>query len=226
MKIKKQRIPLIAAKLPTAGPAAFSTSPTDWLYWFDPTHLVATLLALQEFKSKIHFGMAEFVDSPKELWHSPSWRASIRACSGKFAYCGPDNQPVLPSNIVNYKYANKVCLSVHISRVYTVGRDFLRFAVKPGDITLQVQALRRVNELDPSWQSVFAFHKMKFPLQSKKLVCIENEFYYVLQEDVVSIEPNVCLDYLFDNLNPIDPRIRRFDAFIIRLIFNKATMQL
>ena len=227
MKIRKQRIPLVTAKLPTAG-RAFSSMPMDWLYWFDPTYLISTILSSEEFKAKMHFGMAEFVDSPKELWHSPSWDASIRACSGDFAYCGlrSSNQPVFPSDAVYYKCANKNCSRVHLGRVYTVGRDFSKFALQPGNITLQIQALRRVDELDSNWDSIFAFNKMKFSLQSKELICIEDEFHYVLQEDIVSIELNVCLDYTFDDLNPIDSRIGRYDTFIIRRIFNKGKMLL
>ena len=87
MKIRKKHIPLVSAKLPPAS-SAFSSTPTDRLYWLDPVHLIATLLASSEFKTNMHIGMAEFVDSPKELWHSQSWWASIRACSGIFAYCG------------------------------------------------------------------------------------------------------------------------------------------
>ena len=227
MKMRKKRIPLTAAKLPTAG-QAFSSTPMDWLYWFDPIHLIATVLASDEFKSKLHFGMAEFVDSPKELWHSPSWGASIRACSGDFAYCGPrsNNQPVFPSDVIFYKCSNEGCLSTHLGRVSTIGRDFSKFAIKAGDITLQVQALRRSEELDLSWSSIFSFENMKFPLQSKELICIEDEFHYILQEHILSIEPNVCLDYLFDDLNPIDARIGRYDTFIIRRVFNKGRMLL
>ena len=227
MKVRKQRIPLNSAKLPTAG-SAFSSTPMDWLYWFDPAHLIATVLASKEFKAKMHFGMAQLVDSPKELWHSPSWGGSIRACSGEFAYCGPrsSKQPIFPSDVVHYKCANKACSVVHLGRVYTIGRDFSKFAAVPGDITLQVQALRRAYELDFNWRSIFAYEKMRFPLQHKELICIEDEFHYVLQEDIISIEVNVCLDYIFDDLNPIDSRVGRYDSFIIRRIFNRGKMLL
>ena len=220
MKVRKQRIPLVAAKLPTAGQASTAM---DWLYWFDPAHLIATLLSSKEFKAKMHFGMAEFVDSPKKLWHLPSWGASIRECSGNFAYCGT-KQPIFPSDVVHYKCANKRCSRVHLGRVYTVGRDFSKFAIKPGDITLQVQLLRRIDELELSWQPVF--QRMKYPLQSKELICIEDEFHYVLQEDIISTEMSVCLDYVFDDLHQIDPQIGRYNKYITRRIFNVSKMLL
>ena len=107
-----------------------------------------------------------------------------------------------------------------------VGRDFSKFAITPGVVTLQIQSLRRINELDFSWQAVFAFDNLKIPLQSKELICIEDQFDYVLEEDILSMELNVCLDYLFDGLSPADPRVGRYDTFIIRRIFNKGKMLL
>lgn len=223
MKIRKQRIPLLAAKLPTAGPR-FSSAPTDWLYWFDPSHLIATMLASSEFKTKMHFGMAEYVDSPKELWHSPSWGGSVRACFGNFAHCG--QQPIFPSDIVVYSCGNEQCEKRHLGRVHTVGKDYSKFANRAGDVTLQVQGLRLKEELDPSWEQSFAPDKLRFPLQKKELICIEDEFSYLLEEQIIALEMNVCLDYSFDDINPIDPRVGRYDTYIIRRIFNKRTMLL
>lgn len=225
MKVQKQRIPLIAAKLPTAG-RAFSSTPMDWLYWFDPSYLISTLLASEQFKAKMHFGMAEYVDLPKELWHSPSWGTSIRSCSGDFAYCGPrsENQPIFPFDIVHYRCGQPACTALYLGRVYTVRRDHSKFAVRAGNVTLQIQALQRINELDQSWQPIF--EDLKFPLQTKELVCVKDKFHYVLEDHIASIKPNVSLDYVFDDLNPIDCWIGQYDTFIIRRIFSKSKMLL
>ena len=67
---------------------------------------------------------------------------------------------------------------------------------------------------------------MKYSLQAKELVCIEDKFHYVLKENVVSIEPNVHLDYVFNDLDPIDPQIDRYDTFIIRRVYNTRTISL
>ena len=133
--------------------------------------------------------------------------SSIQACSGDIAYCGPrsEKQPVLPSDIVHYWCANKSCSIIPLGRVSAVSRDFSNFAVTPGDITLQIYSLRCVNEQDLSWQSVFIFDTLRFPIQSKELVCIEDEFHYIFEEDNVSIELKVYLDNFFDDLSAIDP---------------------
>ncbi len=220
MKIRRQQIPLVAAKLPTAG-RHFSTTPMDWLYFFDPKHLFTTLLSSNAFKSKLHLGMAEFVDEPKELWHSPSWGASIRACSGDYAY--HDNQPIFPSDVVQYRCSKEQCPMLHLGRVTCIGRDFSSFTPKAGSVTLQVQCLKPAEEMQEFWLAALNKGTMRYAPQPKEFICIEDEQYFILEDAVIGLERNVCLDYRFDDMNAIDPRIGRFDTIIIRRVYNKMT---
>ena len=220
MKLRRQQIPLVAAKLPTAG-RHFSTTPMDWLYFFDPKYLFTTLLSSDAFKSKLHLGMAEFVDEAKELWHSPSWGASIRACSGDYAY--HDNQPVFLSDVVQYRCTNEQCAKLHLGRVTCSGRDFSSFAPKAGSVTLQVQCLKPAEEMQELWLAALNQGTMRYAPQPKELIYIEDEQYFIPKDAVMGLERNVCLDYHFDNMNAIDPRIGRFDSIIIRRVYNRMT---
>jgi hypothetical protein len=93
----------------------------------------------------MHIGMAEFVDSPTELWQSHSWAASIRTTSGQFAHYS-SGETLLPSDFINHNCGEKDCKCgnseyVHIGRVYEVGID--KRGKKP-----KIQEVLRHDELD------------------------------------------------------------------------------
>lgn len=57
-------------------------SPT---FFFDPIALFTTFIR-SEVCNRMHFGLGEFRDNPRELWHSHAWRSSLCTTSGRFAH--------------------------------------------------------------------------------------------------------------------------------------------
>lgn len=73
-------LPLILNKSPTWAVAA-KTFP---MYSLNPIDLVFAIANSPRFQRKMQRGMAEFVDTPTELWQSRAWGSSIRSTSGEF----------------------------------------------------------------------------------------------------------------------------------------------
>ncbi|KAI5778025.1 hypothetical protein EDC01DRAFT_623375 [Geopyxis carbonaria] len=90
-------IPVCADKQPT-GVKPTNESP---VYFINALQLINTMLNCPQLRNKMHFGMAELVDEPSELWHSGSWAESIRSCSGEFARY-PNGRPIFPSDTVRH----------------------------------------------------------------------------------------------------------------------------
>ena len=44
----------------------------SWQYWYDSVDLISMILSASQLRDKMFFGMAEYVDEPTELWHSPA----------------------------------------------------------------------------------------------------------------------------------------------------------
>jgi hypothetical protein len=70
-----------------------------WHYWYDPVDLVTKILSASKLTAKMHFGLAKYVNSPSELWHSRAWGSSTLTTSGEFA-CVLDGAIILPGDIV------------------------------------------------------------------------------------------------------------------------------
>ena len=77
LEMRRQKLALTPEKMPTMAQSrtAIGTphQPIEWLYWFEPISLFTAVLSCPELTTKMHFGIAEFVDKPTELWHSQSW---------------------------------------------------------------------------------------------------------------------------------------------------------
>lgn len=144
MKLRQKKVPLNTAKLSTSNSQAEALGAS--LFWFDPIDLVKTLLSTSGFMKKVHTGMAEFVDKPSALWHTDSWATSIQSSSGEFAHYS-DGSPIFPSDVVYHRctYSNHGCHTgtapMHISCVYTVGRDYTEQAAHKGSILIEMQSL-------------------------------------------------------------------------------------
>lgn len=71
------------------------------VYYFDQIHLTETILRSKELTKHMHFGMAELVDQPSELWYGEAWAESIRTCSGQFALY-PDGQTLCFTSVLGH----------------------------------------------------------------------------------------------------------------------------
>lgn len=106
----------------------------SWMYWYDPLDLIRNILAATHLRSKMHFGMAMYVDEPTELWHSNAWGSSIRSCSGEVTY-SQAGALIIPGDIVKLRAA----VPYRIGRVTFIGRDHRSGAT--GEVLLTVQAI-------------------------------------------------------------------------------------
>ena len=98
----------------------------------------------------MHFGLGEFRDNPRELWHSHAWRSSLRTTSGRFAHY-VSGKPIFPSDIISFRCYDPSCPSgcyylsatakerQHVGRVYSVGKDFRSGIREQGVVTVEVQ---------------------------------------------------------------------------------------
>ncbi|KAI9747998.1 MAG: hypothetical protein M4579_007339 [Chaenotheca gracillima] len=173
------------------------------MYWFDPVPFFTTMLSSNSFVSQLHLGMADFVDEPKELWHSRSWASSIRASSGKYALF-PDGQPAFPSDIVIFGCSRDLCQRCrdrnwHIGRILAVGRDFTSNGftgrATSGQIALKVQTLLQQSELP---ESIISKLGPATPQSATELFLVEDEQFFVGEKDLISREEDVFLNYMFD----------------------------
>ena len=58
-----------------------SMAPREGLFFFGPIALFTTFIR-SEICNRMHFGLGEFRDNPRELWHSHPWRPSVRRLVG------------------------------------------------------------------------------------------------------------------------------------------------
>jgi hypothetical protein len=152
LPIRKKKIPVVSTKMPTLSAADknLANSATSWMYFQDPIALLEKTIQSPKFRSKMHCGMAHFVDEPAELWESVSWASSIRSTSGEFARYA-DGSPIFVSDVVKFHCTEPSCSCLmdterHVGMVQAVGKDFSSRAVSPGVITLIVHPYIRLQE--------------------------------------------------------------------------------
>lgn len=198
MKMRKKEISVIFEKLLTEHSAANAL--LTWLYWFDSLNLVKIILSAQEFMSKLHVDLAEFVDSSSELWHLHSWTTSIQSCLEDFAkYADSNNDFIFLLNIVYYKYYNLFChceAKSHIERVHAIAKDWFKFVKTSREITLKLQSLIQFDATQLFQNIIDALNES---LNFRKLLCIEDQHYYVSEVMIMSRESSVYLNYEFQS---------------------------
>jgi hypothetical protein len=168
MDMRRSKVPLTSEKLPTEKA---SQKQKEWqrtgeiladLHFIDPVSLFVNFISFDVAKS-MHSGLALFVDTPTELFHSHSWASSARTTSGRFAHIldseGYEVELVLPSDFICYYCTDIGCgcqnitdswrYIAHIGRVYEVGKDWRRkhCGENAGEIAIQVQEAFQAPEL-------------------------------------------------------------------------------
>ena len=112
----------------------------SWHYWYEPHHLIRTILSATKLREKMHFGMADIVDEPTELWHSPAWGSSIRTVSGDVCYT-QQGQLIIPGDILSIRTSNITDSSFTFGRVIFIGRDKRKDALETGKVIVTLQAV-------------------------------------------------------------------------------------
>ena len=208
LPMRKKSIPLQPEQLGREKPPTTSSSivPHADLYFFDPIGLFTTFLR-SEICNQMHFGLGEFRDNPRELWHSHAWRSSLRTTSGRFAHY-VSGKPIFPSDIISFRCYDPSCPSgcynlsatakerQHVGRVYSVGKDFRSGIREQGVVTVEVQQVLLPLDL----QGV----NMQPPLLSNEGLLSWNRFHMIAEDHITSRIDTVFLDYFFndDKLNP------------------------
>lgn len=175
-------VPVQAQKLPTGS--QFFGMPTAEVYFVDAINTVRTILNCAEMRNKMHFGMAELVDNPQELWHGQAWAQSILSCSGDAARI--NGTLVFPSDCVRYRCPSRTG-NLAIGRVRAIFKDCRSHSSSQGKVVLQVERITPVLELDKPLRQLLSDHEANDA---------------VLMEDAVSIitveEATERIPILFD----------------------------
>ena len=130
--LHKVQVPVLTKKQPSR-----TSGNTASLYYLDPRVLCALILSTHDVRSRVYFGMAQIVESPKELWQSKAWGSSIRTCGADYAKYS-NGSPIFPSDFI--EYGNPMLPS--LGRVVFVGRDCRQTPTK-GSILLRIQRVAR-----------------------------------------------------------------------------------
>ena len=212
LKMRRKAIDLNPSKLPTLNPTekrgtSQLADSKAFLYFVDPKELFRRMLSGQQFSNKLHFGMAEFVDSPTELWHSFSWGSSIRACSGEYTHY-PNGLPIFPSDIVYFKCQEANCACIlqqpHLGRVCMIARDMTSKAAIRGEVRLTIQLLVQEARFDQEVQADIA--RSRIPSLENEWYLAEKNLMKVPTSHVLSQEIDVLFDYNFDGVKEHDTR--------------------
>ena len=185
---------------------------TEDILLFDMKHFFKSLLQAPKIMSRVHMGMAEYVDQPTEFWHSRSWGTSNQTTSGQFAtvtngkYQG---ETVLASDFVWFYDISK--LKITIGRVVFVGVDKTTAARGDGSfgkVKLSIQSAWIKSQLDTRLQSII---NNDGATSIEELFLVEGEDNMRITEDkLVRVEHKVHLDYFHKTATPSETPPCRF----------------
>ena len=162
--------PTQGAKTQGAKPGATSDPITEQR-WFNPISLFHSILSSNLATEKMHFGMAEYVDEPVELWHSRSWGSSVRTTSGDFARIS--NGPIIfPGDFVEFPplQASLAGISFTFGRVIFIGRDRRQASATKDLVVVTLQAVIYPNEIPDEIASGIDFHRRSLVLLEDNIV--------------------------------------------------------
>lgn len=216
INMREANIPLKAEKLPTETERKKGKVRADdaliavvnaTLTFFDPPSVFKNIIASDIF-TKMHHGLAYFVDEPRELFHSHAWASSIRTTSGQYAHIAPDMEAsethgaaVFPSDFVYFYCLDDGCYckgiaedsdditDLHIGRVWGVGIDKRSDSLTFDAIVLQIhEGLRKG---DPRLQN----HNFDPPQENSELILASDIVY--IPESCLFAYVDVYRDYAF-----------------------------
>ena len=115
------------------------------MYFFDLIDLFKIVLSSPVFQTKMHIGMADFVENPSELYELMAWVTLIRCCSRDYIFYPNSADPIFPSDIIYYR-CSKDCFctqgrKLYPGRIFGVGRDRTKNALTPALIKLLINPL-------------------------------------------------------------------------------------
>ena len=234
IKLREADVPVDLAKLPTKGAGAKADTntkenddddddednqATELMTFFDPVHLFKTALSSESFRSKIHVGMAHWVDTPSELYHSLAWASSIKASSGQYAYM-EDGTVLFPSDTITYFCSDDECPCdgrevYHRGRIFAIGLDHTTSATNPGAPKLLVRPLLGLAAFPDLTPADFPMHP-----ESTELFLSTNEQHGLYIEDVRSVVTDVYYDYRFEKFDRRQATTPYHKKFVVRQTYD------
>ena len=148
LPVQRRKVNIDPASQPTRPNVSPEQPFESWQYWYTPAMLFQDILSSQLASTKMHFGMAEYVDSPTEVWHCRAWGSSIRTVSGQFVSTSAGDF-LFPSDFVEFEpiqIANFE-IPVSIARITFVGLDRRSNSHTHGKVVLTLQPVVYVSDL-------------------------------------------------------------------------------
>lgn len=198
LDMRMKKIPLNPKKMPTEAESRKAASTTDSapmedVYWFDPESLFAAFLR-SDIAKGMHMGMAEYHDTPTELWHSRCWSSSVRTSSGQYAHFW-SGEAIFPSDFLCFVCDDTDCAchnetgdTYHLGRVYGVGLDFRSQPVVPDHgIVLEIQLAFMAQDLGDREVEGLLLNEVVLSVEDLVMIPERNARYQV----------HVALDYTY-----------------------------
>ena len=170
------------------------------LFFLDPCTIIENILNSEPLRCSMYFGMAQFVDKPKELWHSEMWAESIRACSGDFGRYKDNGKAIFPSDIIRFRCSKPTCMHIHRGRIQMAGRDLRQSEGAPNTIVYVVHELLRSDNLPLSLRRIVLHQQKK--ASPKEYFLIEEPKVYVELANVIGREDSIVLHQLEPRPDP------------------------
>jgi hypothetical protein len=179
-------------------------------YWYDIQELCYTILG-SNLAAKMHFGMAEYVDKPFELWHYRAWGSSIRAASGEYAYAF-NGATLFPGDCVRF---NALHLSSHqipvtYGRIVFVGHDNRQLSPTKDLTVLTLQPI-----IGPD---TFSAHFTKHRCSDLSMILLEDQ---LLELPASSIQAHVNIQICYEHTSTCPN-----SSCIVHSVFNTENQQM
>jgi hypothetical protein len=210
LELRKTSLSLAPEQQPSSRggqSTALVTQPKEDLTFFNPIELFRRILSSNMF-DKLHRGLAEFVDTPREMWQTDAWSTSIRTTCGEYAHIQETNEPIFPSDWVNY---HNHFGGESIGRVVAVGRYYRSedHRLEEGQIALKVFEAREAANIHPSLLSM-----LDPLLTDKELLLCTRPLY--LPESVIIRRMVVKIDYDFQDPKCNNTEGTSMNDFLVR----------
>jgi hypothetical protein len=106
-----------------------------WHYWYDIKGMITSIISATALKNKMYFGYAQYVDHPREFWHSRAWGSSAMATSGQFV-TSEAGDTILPGDFISLMTDVE---GFTRGRVIFVGEDHRSASPQQGQVLLTIQ---------------------------------------------------------------------------------------
>jgi hypothetical protein len=155
-----------------------------WHYWYDIKEMITSILSATALKNKMYFGYAQYVDHPREFWHSRAWGSSALATSGQFVI-SEAGDTILPGNFISLVTDVEGFTS---GRVIFVGEDHRSASPQRGQVLLTIQPVVKKTALPNEFPHVDV-HRLELLLLDKAIE---------VHEDNVKERLDITMDWEYD----------------------------